>query len=179
VHARGWLTPIAVAGLVLLSSSGPALAQQAKEKAAPAAPQAQGAPKGAVPGWTVRCNNPGQGLVCKAVQTVVLAKTRQLLISITVGKPADDGNAAMLLQLPLGLYNPAGVKVGIDDGAAETLAIQTCDAKGCYAGMAVTPEKQAAMIKGAKLNVVFQDLKKQSITVPVPLTGFDVAFKKL
>lgn len=42
----------------------------------------------------------------------------------------------------------------------------------------MTPEKIAAMSSDTKLNVVFQDLKKQNITVPLPLTGFADAFKK-
>ena len=69
--------------------------------------------------------------------------------------------------------------VAIDDGKPETLQIQTCDAKGCYAGAPLTQEKLGAMSKGQKLNVVFQDLKKQKITVPVPLKGFEDAYKKL
>jgi invasion protein IalB len=117
--------------------------------------------------------------VCKAIQTIVLAKTRQLLLSAAISKPAASGNAAMLLQLPHGLYNPAGVTVAIDAAQPETLLIQTCDAQGCYAGAAVTPDQLAAMKTGSNLNVVFQDLKKQKIMVPVPLKGFEEAFKKL
>ena len=85
----------------------------------------------------------------------------------------------MLLHLPLGLFNPAGATMGIDETAPETLQIQTCDNQGCYAGAALTPEKLAAMSKGTKLNVTVQDLKKQKIVVPVPLKGFEAAFKKL
>jgi invasion protein IalB len=168
--------------LAVLTCAAAVRAQEPKKKAPAAAPAQQAAPQNsaqAAPGWAVRCNNAGQGLVCKAVQTIVLAKTRQLLLSIAVNRPAEGKNGTMLLQLPHGLYNPAGVKLSVDDGAAEALEIQTCDAKGCYAGAPVTPEKQVAMIKGTKLNVVFQDLKKQNITVPVPLKGFEEAFNKL
>jgi invasion protein IalB len=113
------------------------------------------------------------------VQTIVLAETRQLLLSVAVSKPEGDKGAAMLLHLPLGLFNPAGATMGIDDAAPEALQIQTCDNQGCYAGAALTPDKLAAMSKGTKLNVTFQDLKKQKIVVPVPLKGFEAAFKKL
>jgi len=168
--------------LAVLTCAAAVHAQEPKQKAPAAAPAQQAAPQNApqaAPGWAVSCNNAGQGLVCKAVQTIVLAKTRQLLLSVAISKPAESQNAAMLLQLPHGIFNPAGVGVRIDEEKPEQLQIQTCDAKGCYAGMSVTPEKQAAMFKGAKLNVAFQNLKKQSITVPVPLKGFEAAFKKL
>ena len=109
----------------------------------------------------------------------MLGKKRKLLLSISVSKPTGGKNAAMLLQLPHGLFNPAGVTMGVDGAKPETFAIQTCDAKGCYAGVPLTPEKLAAMSGGSKLNVTFQNLKKQKIVVPVPLKGFAEAYKKL
>ncbi len=167
-----------VAALALLSLPwvGVTSAQEKKGKATPAAPQ-KGPQK--APGWSVRCTNPGKGLTCKATQTIVLGKTRKLLLSISVSKPKEGKNAAMLLHLPHGLFNPAGVTMGIDGAKPETLVIQTCDAKGCYAGAPITREKLTAMTTGAKLNVTFQNLKKQKIVVPVPLKGFAQAYKKL
>ncbi len=155
----------------------------AQDKKAAPAPATKAAPKADAakqePGWTVRCDNAGQGLACKAIQSIVLAKTRQLLLSVAVSKPATGSDMAMLLQLPHGLFNPAGVTVAIDAAAPQTLEIQTCDVKGCYAGTAIKADQLAAMKSGQKLNVVFQDLKKQKITVPVPLKGFDKALKML
>ena len=155
-------------------------ALEMKGKAPPATRQQapQKVPQKA-PGWSVRCTNPGKGLTCKATQTIVLGKKRKLLLSISLSKPTEGKNAVMLLRLPHGLFNPAGVLMGVDGAKAETLAIQTCDAKGCYAGAPVTPKKLAAMNTGTKLNVTFQNLKKQKIVVPVPLTGFAEAYKKL
>jgi invasion protein IalB len=178
------LGPLLAATMLLaLVPLGAAGAQEKKAQPAPAPAAGNAAPKDDAarqePGWTVRCDDAGEGLVCKAMQTIVLAKTRQLLLSAAVSKPAGSDNAALLLQLPHGLFNPAGVTVGIDDATPQTLAIQTCDAKGCYAGAPVTPEQLAAMKTGSKLNVVFEDLKKQKITVPVPLKGFEEATKKL
>lgn len=176
--------------MMMVAPANWAVAQQqkaapAQKKAAPAQKKAKSgkaAPKEAAntgPGWAVRCDNAGQGLACKAMQTIVLAQTRQLLLSVSVSKPGKDKTAPVLLQLPHGLFNPAGVSLSIDDAKAEKLPIQTCDAKGCYAGTALSSKKIAAMTKGGKLSVVFQDLKKQNITVPVPLKGFAEAFKKL
>ncbi len=186
--------PITIA-TALLFAAAPATAQEKDSKPnakpdvqAPAAAGAKAeAPKetGALPkeqqapGWAVQCANPGKGLACRASQTVIMAKTRQLLTGVSVTKPEAGKDAAMMLHLPLGLFNPAGVTLTVDDQKAETLAIQTCDAKGCYAGAAMTPERMAAMSKGTKLSVTFQDLNKKPITIPVPLKGFEDAFKKL
>lgn len=181
---RDWWGTGPAAILLFLAYASATNAQQGKvpDKAPPAAPAEPAAPAQAppkAPAWSVNCTNAGEGLACKAVQTIVLAQTRQLLLSISVSKSAADKSAALLLHLPHGLYIPARVTMSVDGGSLETLEIQTCDAKGCYAGAQVTAEKLGAMSKGEKLNIVFQDLKKQRITVPVPLKGFEDAYKKL
>jgi invasion protein IalB len=155
----------------------PAPPPAAPAQPAPAQPGTQTGQQG--PAWTVQCANPGAGLQCKALQTILMAETRQLLLAVSVNKSAEGKNGAMLLHLPHGLFNPAGVTMAVDDAPAETLQIQTCDANGCYAGTPITPDKLAAMTKGTKLNVTFEDLKRQKITVPLPLKGFEDAYKKL
>lgn len=131
------------------------------------------------PGWSVQCDDAGKRQTCKATQSIILVKTHELLLAVSINKPAGSKSGAMLLQLPLGLYNPAGVSVAVDAAKPETLQIQTCGAKGCYAGAPLPPEKLTAFTKGTELNVVFKDLKKQDIKLRVPLKGFDEAFKKL
>lgn len=153
---------------------------QAKEKATPAAPSKEAAqPSQQTPGWSVNCANTGKALACKAQQTIIMAKTRQLLLRLSISRAEDGKSMSLLFQLPHGLFNPAGVSTEIDAAPAETLPIQTCDAGGCYAGSPLPPEKLAAMTKGTSLKVTFQDLKKQKITVPVPLKGLEDAVKKL
>jgi invasion protein IalB len=173
----------ATVALSLFSCVFSANAQDAPKAAAPQAKppmeKSENPGKQRPPGWTVQCANRGASLECKANQTIVTAKTRQVLLAVSVSKPAGGQDLAMLVQLPHGLFNPAGVTVGVDGAVPETLQIQTCDAKGCYAGLAVTADKLAAMSKGTKLNVTFQDLKKQPITVPVSLNGLGEAVKKL
>lgn len=131
------------------------------------------------PGWSVRCDNPGKKLQCKAFQNVFMQKTGQLFLSVSVSQPEKEKNGAMMLQLPLGLFNPAGVTVSIDGGKAETFPIQTCDKSGCFAGAPIPPEKLTELTKGQKLTVVFENLQKKKITVGVPLNGFGEAYKKL
>jgi invasion protein IalB len=166
------------AAVRMAQAKEPAKKKPAKKAAGKRAPAKKAAANNE-PGWSVRCDNEGQGLVCKAVQTVLLAKTRQRLISVSISKPGKGKKAPMLLQLPHGLFNPAGVTVRVDKAKPQKLEIQTCDANGCYAGTTLTPDVLAAMSKGGRLGVVFQDLKKQNITVPVSLKGFGEAFKKL
>lgn len=131
-------------------------------------------------GWSVRCTNPGMGLSCKATQTIGNRKTRKRVLSVSVSKPRKGKRGGgMLLQLPLGLFLPAGVTMGVDVETPERLTIQTCNAKGCFAGAPLTPDKLTAMTTGTKLFVTFQNMKKQKVVVPVPLKGFAEAYKKM
>jgi invasion protein IalB len=175
---RELLRLISIATPMLAAATVMVAAQEAKDKAPPAAPATQPPPP-PPPGWAVTCADTGKGLACKATQTVVLAKTHQLVLAVSVSKPAGGTGTAILLHLPHGLFIPAGVTMGVDDQKAEMLAIQTCDVKGCYAGAPLAPEKLTAMSKGAKINVTFRDLKNQKVTVPVPLKGFEAAYNKL
>jgi invasion protein IalB len=171
------------AGIFALAFAASAFAQDkgktppAAAPAATTAPPAQ--PEPPVANWTVNCENTGNGLECKASHLMVTAQTRQLLLAVTVSKPTGGKDGAMLFRLPQGLFNPAGVTFAIDDQKAEKIDIQTCDASGCYAGAPLPPKRLSAMTSGTSLKIVFQDLKKQNITVAVPLKGFDDAFKKL
>ncbi len=160
---------------VLIAGTVAANAQTTIQKSSPSAT----APAAAPPGWAVDCADGGAGLACKATQSIVMAKTHQLLLSISINKAAADRKSPMLLQLPHGLFLPAGVTVAVDGAPPIKLEIQTCDVSGCYAGSGLESDTIAAISKGSNLNVVFEDLKKQKITVPVPLAGFDAAYKKL
>jgi len=54
--------------------------------------------------------------------------------------------------------------------------VQTCDRNGCYAEVALAAEQLAALRAGQKLNVAFQNMNKQVITLPMSLVGFTAAF---
>ena len=61
------------------------------------------------------CENAGTGLECKASHAIVTAQTRQLVLAVTVSKPAGGKDGAMLFRLLHGLFNPAGFMLSIDD----------------------------------------------------------------
>jgi invasion protein IalB len=130
-------------------------------------------------GWSLRCDAVGQGLACKATQAIRLSNTNQLLLSVSVTAPPGGGNPGLLVQLPHRISNQAGVTISTDDGPAETLQIQTCDTEGCYVAESMGADGVAAMRGGNRMLVVFQDLNKQKITVPVPLQGFTAVYNKL
>jgi hypothetical protein len=65
------------------------------------------------------------------------------------------------------------------DGKPIDLEIQTCENRGCYASTPIAPELLAALKSGKQLKVSFQNLAKETITIPMPLNDFAAAYEKI
>lgn len=167
------------------SKAAPKAAQTAPAVPAPAPAGTEGANGAAQntpqPGWVARCASVARDapLECAVEQNAVLPRTGQLVIAVNIRVPAETRAPSALVQLPLGLNIPAGAKLQVDDGTAVDLPVQTCEARGCYAGTAVAPELLAAMKAGKQLKVSFQNLNKETLTVPLPLADFASAYEKI
>ena len=188
-----------VATMIAAGAFWPTYAQQpAKSKAAPKAAQtvpatpapaaappdtANGAAQNAPPppGWIARCASASRDapLECAVEQNAVLPRTGQLVIAVNIRVPADTRQPSALIQLPLGLNIPAGAKLQVDDGKALDLQVQTCEARGCYTGTAIAPDLLAEMKSGKQLKISFQNLNKETLTVPLPLADFAAAYEKI
>jgi invasion protein IalB len=190
---KNFLKVVLPATLLALGGIGSGYAQQTpKAKAAPhtaqttapAAPAAEPAANGAAPaqpGWAARCSSASRDapLECAIEQTAVLSKTGQLIVLINIRVPSDTHTPLATVQLPLGLNLPAGAKLQVDDGKVTDLQIQTCEARGCYAASVIAPDELAALRSGKQLKLSFQNLAKETITVPMPLTDFAAAYDKI
>lgn len=181
------LAAIASFGSIELS-----LAQQAPKSKGPAqltpAPTPAPSPSGtaaaappAPPGWAAHCNSVSRDapLECTIEQNAILTKTGQVVVLVVIRVPGDSRAPLALVQLPLGLNLQTGAKFQVDDGKAVDLPIQTCENRGCYASVPVTPELLTALKSGKQLKVSFQDLAKETITIPMPLNDFAAAYDKI
>ena len=174
----------------------PAVAQQVQQKATKAAPAAPKpaetpAPAGAAapadanaqsqPVWTSRCASDGRqaALFCEVEQSLYMTKTGQLVASVNVKLPPETRQPVMMIQLPVGLFLPAGVNLQIDEGRPQPLVIQTCDLKGCYAATTLSPDLLGSMKSAKRLSVVFQNLNKENVTFAFVLSGFAESFDKI
>jgi invasion protein IalB len=191
---------IVIAAVLAFGSLMPGHAQQAAKskspaksaQTAPAAPAPAAAPTDHAdgssaantppsPGWIARCGSASREapLECAIEQNAVLPRTGQLVIAVNIRVPADTHTPSALIQLPLGLNIPNGAKLQVDDGKTADLPIQTCEARGCYAGTTIAPDLLAAMKSGKQLKVSFQNLNKETLTVPLPLADFAAAYDKI
>ena len=141
--------------------------------AAPAAPPQ--------PGWIARCASASRDapLECAIEQNAVLTKTGQVIVVVNIRIAPDTRAPVALVQLPLGLNLPAGAKVQVDDGKVVDLQIQTCEQRGCYANTPIAPDLLTALRSGKQFKVSFQNLGKETITIPMSLTDFAAAYDKI
>jgi invasion protein IalB len=180
-----------LAAFVVTASTGFGHAQQAPKakstpRPAPSAspsPQTEPAPANNAPpaGWAARCASASREapLECVMEQTAVLSKTGQLIVLANIRVPSDTRAPVALVQLPLGLNLPGGAKLQVDDGKTTDLQVQTCEARGCYASTPIAPELLTALKSGKQLKVSFQNLGKETITIPMPLADFAAAYDKI
>jgi invasion protein IalB len=183
------LVKFAIAAAAISGLCGHSHAQAPKAKstatpvaqATPAPAAAEGANASAPPGWVARCSSASRGapLECAIEQSAVLTKTGQLIVLVNVRVPAETRAPVALVQLPLGLNLPAGAKLQVDDGKTSELQIQTCEARGCYANLQISPDVLTALKSGKQLKVSFQNMAKETISIPMPLADFGAAYEKI
>jgi invasion protein IalB len=185
---------LVLASVVLLGGAGPAPAQQPKTKGpvagphtAQAAPAASPSPGAATPntppppGWVPRCasNSREAPLECAIEESAYVTKTGQLLVQVDIRVTSDTRTPVGLLLLPLGLNLPVGAKLQVDSGKPVDVQIQTCEQRGCFVNLPVSPELLAQLKSGKELKVSFQNLAKETMTIPLPLADFAAAYDKI
>lgn len=158
--------------LAILATCGFAQISHAQKKAtAPKQPVA--------PGWAVNCATTPQGLRCQASQSAFLKKNRQRILTAAVSFPPKSKDPVMLFHLAHGIYLPAGVSMQVDTEKAKNVAVEFCDARGCYARLPIAPAALKALKSGKTMSVGFQALNKQTLSVQLTLKGFTAAYEKI
>jgi invasion protein IalB len=160
--------------------AAPAAPPQAPAAAAP--PAAEGAPAAAgAAGWAARCTSASREapLECAMEETAVLSKTGQVVVLVNIRVPGDTRAPILLVQMPLGLNLPAGIKLQIDEGKLTDLPIQTCESRGCYATIPLPADVLAALRSGQQMKLSFQTMNKEPVVIPMPLGDFAAAYDKI
>ena len=152
---------------------------QTQPTPAPAPSSAPAAP--AQPGWAARCSSPSRDapLECAMEQNAIFTKTGQLVVLVNIRVPGDTRAPILLVQMPLGLNLPAGIKLQIDEGKLTDLPIQTCESRGCYATIPLPADVLAALRSGQQMKLSFQTMNKEPVVIPMPLGDFAAAYDKI
>ena len=163
------------------AATQPELDAAAQPAQRPASDGAKTQSAGGGPGWAVSCKSQTKEKegVCRISQAVVLKNSGRVLTNVTLRVPGDAKPSVILIQLPLGLYLPAGATYQIDANTPQALNIRACVRTGCYAQTPVAPDVLAALKAGKQLTIGFQNLAQKPIKVLLSLDGFAVAYDKI
>jgi len=143
--------------------------------------EAEAAAPAATARWSGRCVSVDRqsGAECTMVERAFVGANRQVVGSVSLRFPPDGAAASLNVTVPLGIFLGAGIGFNVDGAASQQLELQTCDRSGCYASGAVSPDTLAAMQNGQKLNILFQSMSKQVVTLEMSLVGFTAIYQKL
>jgi invasion protein IalB len=131
--------------------------------------------------WKISCNKPQNQPdakeTCHIFQNLVAKDGEKRVLHIAIGFISSRNEPAAILTLPLGISLPPGIAIKVDENQARQITVEACFPAGCQAGFPVDDELLAQFRAGNTLNVIFSDLNRQLINVPVSLSGFSAGFK--
>ena len=134
--------------------------------------------------WTLRCNlrpGPPPQKICQIVQSVRAQNQPNPVTQIAIGRPVKDGGLKAIIQVPINVWLPAGVKATFDEKEPPfVLEFKRCAPTGCLADLDISDEtmtKLRALTANGKLQ--FKDGTQKDITVPISFKGFGQAFDAL
>lgn len=130
------------------------------------------------PLWKSQCVGASRTgpLECSMEQRLVLEGSGQFLARLMIRMPASASVPVFLIQLPLGVSLPAGLRLGVDGIPGESLGFQACDKAGCYVGDTLSGSMRDAMKAGNVVSINFEDSAKRPRKLDFPLQGFTRAF---
>jgi invasion protein IalB len=85
----------------------------------------------------------------------------------------------MLIQLPLGVYLPAGVTLTLGSSKAKVLVFETCNPNGCVAEHPITPAEINTLANGDDIKLAVRTADRSAFEFDVPSKGFAAAYAKI
>lgn len=166
----------------LAALAAPALAQQ--QPRAPAAPQRQAqapaAPTPAAPGraWTIHCADtpatPPRN--CQLGAGVMIQPQNRRVAQVILMRQPETRSLSLVFQMPHGALIQPGMSWQVDETEVQRAAYQTSNAEGLFVVQPVSDELLAQLRRGTTLKLGFIAAgQRQTVTLPVPLAGFDAA----
>lgn len=171
--------PAVVAALATMAMTGATGAQDATQSGATQTPEATTA---SYRDWTMRCQKvDAEGAeardVCEIAQAIRGNGDERVLAQLVIGRPDPDGSVRMVVQLPPGVWLPAGVYLESAEG--DTIS---ADYTRCTQVCAAVTDLDQADIDALEdttepASLTFQDGARRPIALPVSLDGFTAALE--
>jgi invasion protein IalB len=179
-----------VAGALLAVSIGETAAQQP----APPAAQPQTAPQSSQPNpqrttatyddWVVRCEiqaGPPQQKICDMAQLAQVQGQANPISRVGIAKPAKGEAVKLVIQLPVNVSVPGGVKIQADDKDPGLVApFKRCIPAGCFAEVDLKDDMMKKLRAAAQSwKMQLKDGGEHEVAIPLSLKGFAQAYDAL
>jgi invasion protein IalB len=170
---------------MLVLCLGTALAGQASPAAAqPASPPSPQQTTASFDDWIVRCETragPPQRKICEMVQFTQTKGQQGVLSEVAIGRPVKNQPIKMVIQVPIGIWLPTGIKLVAGAGDPGVVArFKRCIPQSCFADAEIkddTIRRLRAGSNGGKLE--FKDGNQKDVSLPVSFKGFGAAYDAL
>ncbi len=162
------------AALLALGSAAPAGAQGPTPDAKVPPPQTTTA---TYQDWVVRCEAPAdKPKVCEIAQGIQARADQGLIAQIVVGRPSKTDPMKLIIELPPGVWLPAGATLQAGEKATPlTLTFKSCP-RACFADLDLKPEQvQALKAASGAGTLSFEDGARQKVQLPISFAGFSAA----
>jgi len=134
------------------------------------------------PAWRTQCSGSARSsaaLECSMEQRLVLEGSGQFLARLLIRMPAETKRPVYMIQVPLGIALPVGLRISVDGAPGQNLGFQTCDQAGCYVGEPIPDDMLSAMKAGNVVSISFEDNQKRPIKLDFSLKGFTKALNDI
>lgn len=153
----------------------------------PAAAQSNGNPQASTSSstyddWVVRCEaKPPAPKACEVVQTIAARNQQQQqspIAEIVFGRMTKAEPVRLVIQLPPGVYLPAGASIVLDDKTPPLAAVFTRCLQTCMAEAELKPEVVQLLKSRTKAEpgrLEFEDGARRKASLPVSFKGLSAA----
>jgi invasion protein IalB len=134
--------------------------------------------------WIVRCEThqgPPQQKTCEMVQYTQMKGQTGIISQVAIGRPVKGQPIKLVIQVPIGVWLPTGVKLAIGaKDAAIAASFKRCLPAGCFSDADIkddTIRKFRAMTEAGQIQ--FKDAAQKDVSLPVSFKGFGAAWDAL
>lgn len=134
--------------------------------------------------WTLRCDlkpGPPPQKTCQISQSARLQSQANPVTQIAIGRVAKGQALKMVVQVPINVWLPAGVKAVFDDKEPGLdMTFKRCTPSGCLADLDIGDDV-ITKLRNATANgkLQFKDGTQKDVAVPISFKGFGQAFDAL
>jgi invasion protein IalB len=133
--------------------------------------------------WILRCGRSQEGPEVCEMQQQTKDNQGRTVMAVAVGTVPGSSDLGLLIILPLGISQPAGVSLAIDGGEETPHELDRCERQGCRVEMLIPPELLNRLKSGREAKVFFEaddpQGERRRLGVPISLLGFTAALGEL